>query len=88
MDHFNKDSYFEQRDQLIKRLPEPEKSVFRYFREVEESNLRQYGRLTVHQRTPIMITAEHFMMTEEETKQICLSASNKLKVLFRNKWEN
>lgn len=81
MKEYEKDAYFERRDQLIKRLPEPEKSVYGHFRQVETSNLRDYGKLLVEGKSPIQLTAEHFMMSIEETKQICLSATSKLKEL-------
>ncbi len=83
MKDYDKDAYFERRDQLIKRLPEPEKSVFGYFRQVEMSNLRDYGKLLVNGKSPVDLTAEHFMMSVVETKQVCLSATTKLNELVK-----
>lgn len=83
MNDYEKNAYFERRDQLIKRLPEPEKSVYGHFRQVETTNLREYGKLLVRGKSPTELTAEHFMMSIEETKQICLSATSKLSELIK-----
>ncbi|PYZ95090.1 hypothetical protein CR194_06135 [Salipaludibacillus keqinensis] len=83
MSNYEKEAYFELRDKLIKRLPEPEKSVYRYFRGIEKTNLERTGRLVVDGKTPVESTAEHFQMTIEETKDVCRSASLKLQELAR-----
>ncbi|MFA9555768.1 hypothetical protein ACERII_00470 [Evansella sp. AB-rgal1] len=83
MRKYEKDFYFEQRDKLIKKLPEPEKSVFLYFRKVEKAHLEQHGRLIVNGKTPIKVTAEHFMMSEGETKKVCLRATILLKEMMQ-----
>ncbi|MBU9713113.1 hypothetical protein [Evansella tamaricis] len=81
MDQYEKDAYFELRDKLIKRLPEPEKSVYSHFRKLEKENLKKQGRLIVNGRSAIESTAEHFMMEISEVKAICLRATNQLKEL-------
>ncbi|MDQ0256807.1 hypothetical protein J2S74_004229 [Evansella vedderi] len=75
----NKDTYFQKRDRLIKSLPEPERSVYGYFRQVEKANLEEHGKLVVNGKTPMDLTAEHFNMELQETKQCCLRAVNILK---------
>lgn len=78
MNNYDKDFYFELKDRLIKKLPEPEKSIYAYFRQVEKSNLREAGKLVINGKTPVQSTADHFMMEEEEIKKICRQASLKL----------
>ncbi|MBU9720639.1 MULTISPECIES: hypothetical protein [Bacillaceae] len=82
MDNYEKDAYFERKDKLIRRLPEPEKSVYRYFREAEINNLQEHGRLIVNGKSPIKQTADHFMMETQDVKKILLSATNQLKELM------
>lgn len=77
----DKDYYFELRDKLIKRLPEPEKSIYSHFRQVEKTNLHRNGRLIVDGKSPTQLTADHFMMEEEEIKKTCLNAIRLLKNL-------
>ncbi|WP_280770910.1 hypothetical protein [Salipaludibacillus daqingensis] len=83
MTDYEKDAYFERRDQLIKKLSEPEKSIYGYFRQVEKSNMKEYGKLIVDGKSPIAFTADHFMMSTEEIKQVCLSATTKLNELSK-----
>lgn len=75
----SKEEYFQKRDRMIKSLPEPERSVYGYFREVETTNLSEHGKLVVDGKTPIEVTADHFNLDVTETKRICLRAVNKLK---------
>lgn len=75
---YDKNAYFEKRDKLMKSLPEPEKSVYQYFRMVEKKNMLQYGKLIVDGISPLEVTAEHFNLEIEEVRQICLRALKKL----------
>lgn len=75
---YEKDAYFEMRDKLIRSLPEPEKSIYNYFRMTEKKNMMSHGRLVVDGVSPIEKTAEHFMMDVAEVKKICLMAINKI----------
>lgn len=84
MTNREKDGYFQFKDKLIKSLPEPERSVYTFFRQTEERNLKESGRLIVNGKSPVELTAEHFKLSRKETNDICLSASLKLKDMARN----
>ncbi|MDG5788427.1 hypothetical protein QA612_13135 [Evansella sp. AB-P1] len=83
-DEYDKDAYFQLRDKMIRRLPEPERSVFQYFRKIERRNLADHGKLVINGKSPIQETAEYFMLDVSETKKICLRATNMIKDLLRN----
>lgn len=79
-----KEEYFKSRDKWMNSLPEPEKSIYKYFRLVEKSNLNMHGRLIVDGKSPVQTTAEHFKLTEAEVRKVCLHAVHLLKAYSQN----